>query len=104
MLAEEIGGGEGLFELLRRHQPFGQHHIADAAARRAHALLRNSGAPGIAVLLFYGAAVSALLPGFSTLGMAEGGWLSVLAASFAIGGLALYERAFIKCGQETPNS
>lgn len=78
--------------------------IADAAARRAHALLRNSGAPGLAVLMFYGAAVSALLPGFSSLGMAEGGWLSALAAAFAIGGLTLYERAFIKCGQETPNS
>jgi Fe-S-cluster-containing dehydrogenase component/formate-dependent nitrite reductase membrane component NrfD len=78
--------------------------IVDAAARRAHALLRSSGAPGLAVLMFYGAAVCALLPGFHSLGFVEGGWLSALAAAFAVGGLTLYERAFVKCGQETPNS
>ncbi|MSR75252.1 MAG: 4Fe-4S dicluster domain-containing protein [Planctomycetes bacterium] len=77
---------------------------ADVGARRAHALLRASGAPGFAVLLLYGAALCALLPGLVTSGALNPAWLSAGAAAFALGALLLYERAYIKVGQEIPNS
>lgn len=77
---------------------------SDPVARRAHAQLRATGAPGLTVLLFYGAALCALLPGLITTAQLDSVWLSTAAAIFALGGLTLYERAFIKVGQEIPNS
>ena len=77
----------------------------DAESAKAHAILKGTGAPAIAGVLFYLAAVLELAPtvisGFPS---ALSGPASVIAVLCAAAALLVYERGFVDAGQKVPNS